>query len=83
MGGSHTYRCVGDYTAAQGLCTLIFGVFGGDTSKVFGAAFDVQSMADWAGAGPGPKTSIGKIFGEGVDTLDGIRWLRAHADEQV
>ena len=74
---------VGPYTGAQGLCTLLFGVCGGDFSLVFdNEGFDTGSLLDWCAYGPGPKTSIEKIFGAKADTLEGIRQLRRMADDQ-
>ena len=70
-------RRVGDFAAAQGLCTLVFGVFEGDFSKVFGERFDRSSLQTWCGFGPGPAKSIGKMFGSKYtgNELRGIQWL--------
>ena len=75
---------VGEYTAAQGLCTLVFGVLRGDVTLLFGKDYTTEgpgSMLEWCGHGPGPATSVKEIFGEkrfkGNDaTRDGIRELR-------
>ena len=73
-------QCVGPYAAAQGLCTLIFGAYLSDTSKIFGPKFDAASMKTWCGFGPGPTTSVEKMFGKGHDTLEGIQELCAMSE---
>ena len=76
-------KCVGDYTAAQGLCTLVFGAYEGDASQIFHPnGYDKVSMLDWCAHGPGPKTSIEAMFGQDANGLAGIRWLREHSDER-
>ena len=42
---------VGEYTGAQGLLTLLYGVCGGDASLCFSDNFDKSSMRDWCAAG--------------------------------
>ena len=77
-------RNVGPYTGAQGLCTLLFGVLGGDPTLLFGKEYKTDgpgSMLEWCGNGPGPAESINLIFGKGVGTLEGIRRLRDGAAE--
>ena len=49
---------VGEYTAAQGLCTLVFGVLRGDVTLLFGKDYTTEgpgSMLEWCGHGPGPS----------------------------
>lgn len=74
---------VGDYTGAQALLQVLFGVFGGDATLCFTAAFDVSSMRNWCAYGPGPVSACQKLFGtKASDTLAAIRWLREHQQER-
>ena len=69
--------CVGDYTGAQGLCTLLFGVCS-SAEQLFDNPVDATAdMATCCFTGPGPVDSIKRIFGE-KNTLKGIQWLQSH-----
>ena len=74
---------VGDYTGAQALLQVLFGVYEGDAAACFTDHFQVASMRDWCAYGPGPSTSCSKLFGTTAsETLAGIRWLQEHQQER-
>ena len=55
-----TLSNVGEYTAAQGLCGLYFGVYGGNEGLFVDHHVAVdESMLDCTDAGPGPKRVMG------------------------
>ena len=74
-------KCIGPYSAGQGLCTLAFGAYKGDAAKMFGDSYDPASIRTFCGFGPGPADSIEQLFGSEKKTLEGIRELVETADD--
>jgi len=58
---------VGPYTCQQSMLTVLYGVFQGDIEATFEHGLKVEcTMNDFAYPGPGPLTSMSKMFGTEV-----------------
>ena len=49
---------IGNFTGAQGLLRMLYGVFRGDTTKLFSKDFDQNSMKYQCLSGNGPVTAV-------------------------
>eukprot|EP01051_Picozoa_sp_SAG22_P026828 SAG22_NODE_8673_length_637_cov_1.633829_1_plen_88_part_10 len=71
-----------DFTGPQGLLRLLFGIFRGDTHKLFCADFDRATMQSECKFGNGPISSVIGLWDRKKDVLQGIQWLVANADRE-
>ncbi|GMI10557.1 hypothetical protein TrVE_jg12721 [Triparma verrucosa] len=72
--------CCGDFIGAQALLDLIYGVFEGEFGALFKnsvSAYDF--IGNYCSFGPGPKTSIGKMFNDSVEPRERINFLAKNA----
>ena len=84
---------IGNFTGAQGLLRMLYGVFRGDTTKLFNKDFDQNSMKYQCLSGNGPVTAVqgntakGKmgpgLWGGGKDVHEAIAWLVDNADAEL
>ena len=72
--------CCGDFIGAQALLDLIYGVFEDEFGALFKnsvSAYDF--IGNYCSFGPGPKTSIGKMFNDSVEPRERINFLAKNA----
>ena len=80
---------IGNFTGAQGLLRLLYGLFRGKTELLFCADFDTDTMMWECKFGNGPIAVIkGKpgrqtgLWNGKKDVLEGIQWLVANAERE-
>jgi len=79
------YAGAGPYVGGQALCTLVFGVLGGDPSEVL-PNLDLSTTAAYSTFGPGPKAMILKLWNKeclhDAGVVSRIAWLAEHAEDE-